>query len=181
MQPKTTSRRHRGVLSVMRVGLSLTMATVLGFGSPGTAADPPDLVIDLPAGLACGDFDLRVEIRGGTQVFKEFTDQNGNVVRKLSAGRGSALLFINLSTDATFAVQPSGSVSHTTVNPDGSTTVADTGHNVVILFPTDVPPGPSTMQYVGRLVYTVSPPPDNVFVVQSFSGQTTDICAALSD
>jgi len=78
-------------------------------------------------------------------------------------------------------VQPNGSVTHTTVNPDGSTTVADTGHNVVILFPTDVPPGPSTTQYVGRLVYTVSPPPDAVFTVQSFSGQTTDICAALSD
>jgi len=165
----------------MRVALLLTVAAVLGSGSPATAADPPDQIIDLPAGIACDDFDLRVEIRGGTQVFKAFTDKNGNVVRMLSAGKGSALLFINLSTDATFAVQPNGSVTHTTVNPDGSTTVADTGHNVVILFPTDVPPGPSTTQYVGRLVYTVSPPPDAVFTVQSFSGQTTDICAALSD
>ncbi len=163
------------------VALLLTVAAVLGSGSPATAADPPDQVIDLPAGVACNDFDLRVEIRGGNQVFKTFTDKNGNVVRTLSAGKGSALLFINLSTDATFSLKANGSVTHTTVNPDGSSTVAATGHNVVILFPTDVPPGPSTTLYVGRFVFTVSPPPDNVFTVQSFSGQTTDICDALSD
>jgi hypothetical protein len=185
MQPKTPYRRPRGGLTVMSVALLLTVAAVLGFGNPATAADSTTL--DLPAGLACA-FRLSVEIRGGNQVMKEFEDKNGNVVRKLSAGKGSALSFTQCidatedpCTGATFSLKANGSVIHTTVNPDGSSTVADTGHNVVILFPTDVPPGPSTTLYVGRLVFTISPPPDNVFTVQSFSGHTTDICDALSD
>src|SRR5438094_1171934 len=104
MKPKTTYRRHRGALSVMIVALILTLAAVLVSGRPATAADPPDQVFELPAGLACNDFDLRVEVRG-VQVVKEFTDKNGNVVRTLSAGKGSALLFMNLSTDATFSLK----------------------------------------------------------------------------
>jgi hypothetical protein len=176
MNPKTTDRRHRGALSVMLVALILTLAAVLGSGSPATAAD--STVMDFPAGLAC-DFDLRVEIRGGSQVVKEFVDKNGNVVRMLSAGKGSALSFTNLSTGATFSLKSNGSAIHTTVNPDGSSTVADTGHNVLILFPTDVPAGPSTTLYVGRVVFTVDT--NGVFTVQQVSAETTDICAALSD
>lgn len=176
MKPKTTYRRHRGVLSVMLVALILTLAAVLGSGSLATAADP--LVIDFPAGLAC-DFDLRVEIRGGNQVVKEFVDKNGNVVRMLSAGKGSALLFTNLSTGATFSLKANGSVSHITFNPDGSYTQTITGHNVLILFPTDVPAGPSTTLHLGRVVFTVDT--SGVFTVQQVSGQTTDICAVLSE
>jgi hypothetical protein len=176
MKPKTTYRRLRGVLSVMLVALILTLAAVLGSGSPATAADP--IVLDFPAGVAC-DFDLRVEISGGNQVVKEFVDKNGNVVRMLSAGKGSALLFTNLSTDATFSLKANGSVTHTTFNPDGSSTVVITGHNVLILFPTDVPAGPSTTLYVGRVVFTVDS--SGVFTVQQVSGETTDICAVLSE
>ena len=180
MKPKTTYRRHKGVLSVMIIALILTLAVVLGSGSQATAADPPDTItIDLPAGVACNDFDLRVEISGGNQVVKEFMDKNGNVVRMLSAGKGSALSFTNLSTDATFSLKANGSVSHITFNPDGSYTQAITGHNVLVLFPTDVPAGPSTTLHVGRVVFTVDS--NAVFTVQQVSGQTTDICAVLSD
>jgi hypothetical protein len=178
MTPQTRLRRHRGVLSVTRVAVILTFAMVLGSGSLATAAEPPDQVIDLPAGLACPDFDLRVEIRG-IQVIKEFTDKNGNVVRTLSAGKGSALVFINLATGATFSLKANGSATHTTLHPDGSSTVALTGHNVLVLFPTDVPAGPSTTLHEGRVVYTVDT--NEVFTVQQVSGKTTDICAALSD
>ena len=176
MKSRTTYRRHRGVLSAMLIALILTLATVLGSGSPATAAD--STTIELPAGLAC-DFGLSVEIRGGNQVMKEFVDKNGNVVRMLSAGKGSALSFTNLSTGATFSLKANGSVTHTTVNPDGSSTVATTGHNVIVLFPTDVPAGPSTTLYVGRVVFTVDS--SGVFTVQQVSGQTTDICAVLSE
>jgi hypothetical protein len=168
-------RRHRGVRSVMLVALILTLAAVLGSATPAIAADPT--VIDLPAGTAC-DFDLRVEISGGSNVMKEFVDKNGNVVRMLTAGKGSALSFTNLSTGATFSLKANGAVSHTTFNPDGSSTVAITGHNVLILFPTDVPAGPSTTLHVGRVVFTVDT--SGVFTVQQVSGQTTDICAVLS-
>jgi hypothetical protein len=168
-------RRHRGVLSVMLVALILTLAAVLGSASPATAADPT--VIDFPAGTAC-DFDLRVEISGGSNVVKEFVDKNGNVVRMLFAGKGSALSFTNLSTGATFSLKANGSVTHITFNPDGSSTWDITGHNVLILFPTDVPAGPSTTLHVGRVVFTVDS--SGVFTVQQVSGQTTDICAVLS-
>ena len=168
-------RRHGGVLSIMLVMLVLPLAAVLGSGSPATAAD--STTIELPPGLAC-DFGLSVEIRGGNQVMKEFVDKNGNVVRTLSAGTGSDLSFTNLSTGATFSLKANGSVTHTTINPDGSSMVVATGHNVIILFPTDVPAGPSTTLYVGRVVFTVDS--SGVFAVQQASGETTDICAVLS-
>ena len=53
-----------------------------------------------------------------------------------------------------------------------------TGHNVLILFPTDVPAGPSTTLYVGRVVFTVDS--DGVFAVTDTNGTSTDICVALS-
>jgi len=135
-------------------------------------------VIDLPAGLACEAFDLHIEITGGNQVIKEFVDRNGNVVRELFAGTGSALSFTNVSTNATFSLRSNGAVLHRTVNSDGSFTETITGHNVLILFPTDVPAGPSTTLHVGRVVYTVDI--NGVFTVEEVSGQTTDICAVLS-
>ena len=96
MKLKTTYGQNRGILSMMIVALIVALVAVLGSGSPATAAD--DVTFDLPAGLACADFDLRVEIWGGNQVYKEFVDKNGNLVRILSAGKGSRLLFTNLST-----------------------------------------------------------------------------------
>jgi hypothetical protein len=100
-------------------------------------------------------------------------------VRLLSAGKGSELSFTNLDTGATLSLTTGGSVTHITLNPDGSQTVTATGHTVLILFPTDVPAGPSTTLYQGRIVYTVDP--DEVFTLQEVSGRETDICAALSD
>jgi hypothetical protein len=178
MKPKTMDRRHRGGLSVMMVTLILTLAVILGSGSPATAADLPNCeALELAAGLAC-DFALCLESVGGNQVMKEFRDENGNLVRIISAGRGAVLSFTNLSTGATLSLTTGGSVSQTTFNPDGSKTVTNTGHNVVIFFPTDDPPGPSTTLYQGRLVYIDD---NGVFTLQTFSGRTTDICAALSD
>jgi hypothetical protein len=160
----------------MLVALILTLAVVLGSGSPATA-DEPDQVFDLPAGLAC-DFPLHLEVFGGNQVMKEFTDENGNPVRMLSAGKGSLLVFENLDTGTTLSLTTGGSVSQTMFNPDGSQTVTGTGHTGLILFPTDVPAGPSTTQYQGRIVYTIDP--DGVFTLQEVDARETDICAGLS-
>lgn len=138
-----------------------------------------DLVLDLPAGLACAGFDLRVEITGNpNRVSREFTDRNGNVVRMLTAGKGNTLSFTNLSTGAVLALRPNGSVEHIGLLPDGSQKWATTGHNVLILFPTDIPAGPSTTQYVGRVTFTINT--SGIFTMGSTSGKSTDICAALS-
>ena len=53
------------------------------------------------------------------------------------------------------------------------------GHLVLIMFPSDVPAGPSTTLYVGRVVFDV----DNatgVFTLREARGNATDLCAALS-
>jgi hypothetical protein len=175
MKLKTTYGQNRGIFSMMIVALIVAFVAVLGSGSPATAADY--VVYDLPEGLAC-DFHLVVESWGGNQVYKEFVDKDGNLIRILSAGKGSRLLFTNLDTSATFSIKANGSVTHITFNPDLSYTSSTTGHNVLILFPTDVPAGPSTTAYVGRVVYTVDT--GGVFTLQEVSGRATDICSVLS-
>jgi hypothetical protein len=159
----------------IRCLLAYMMAGALGSASLASAAD--SFTSDFPAGLACA-FELLIEGSGGHQVFREFLDKNDNVVRTLTAGTGSALTFTNVATGATFSSQSNGAVTHVTYNPDGSSIWVTTGHNVLILFPTDTPAGPSTTLYVGHVVFTV----DTSFnyALQQHSGQATDICAALS-
>ncbi|PYO54079.1 MAG: hypothetical protein DMD83_23040 [Candidatus Rokuibacteriota bacterium] len=109
---------------------------------------------------------------------REFLDENGNVVRTLTTGTGSALTFTNLDTNATLSLRSNGAVTNVTNNPDGSQTVVTMGHNILILFPTDVPAGPTTTLYVGRLVFTIDS--SGTFTLQQHSGKAIDICAALS-
>jgi hypothetical protein len=158
---------------------ALAVASALAVGTPvPVSAAAPDFRIDLPAGMACAGFDLRVEGTGDKRIMREFTDRNGNVVRTLAAGKGFTLTFTNLDTGESLTLRSSGSVERTTVNSDGTRTVVSTGHNVVIFFPTDIPAGPSTTLYVGQIVYTVDA--SEVFTLQSTSGTTTDLCALLA-
>lgn len=135
----------------------------------------PDIILE--PGLAC-DFGLGIDVRGGPQVSREFTDRNGNV-RLLSAGQGSQLTFYNLSSGNRLTTRPNGSVSHIVVNADGSQTIVGTGHNVILLFPTDQPPGPDAILYVGRIEFTLVPETGLINILR-FNGKSTDLCAALS-
>jgi hypothetical protein len=172
--PVTRSRKARHLVAGV-TALALGSAVAVATAAPASAAE---LDIKLPAGTAC-TFELRIQGSGDKRIMRTFTDQNGEVVRLLSAGKGFDLTFTNTSTDESISFPSNGSVERTTVNADGTNTVQATGHNVVIFFPTDVPAGPSTTLYKGRLVYTVTPP-DNVFTFVSSSGPTTDICALLA-
>lgn len=135
-------------------------------------------VINLDPGVACS-FGLRIESTGGEhRICRNFFDKSGNLVRVLSAGKGYVLTFTNLDTGATLTTPANGSNTHTTYNADGSRTEVATGHNVIILFPTDTPPGPSTVLYVGQVVYRVDP--GEVFTLTKVTGKSTDICATLS-
>lgn len=146
-------------------------------GAPAATA-APDFSQDLPAGLACAGFDLRVEGADSKRHYKEFEDRNGNVVKSIEAGKGYTLTFTNLTTKASITFESNGSVNRTTYNADGTSTSSVTGHNVLIFFPTDVPAGPSTTLYLGRVVYTVTT--EGVWTLESTAGQSVDICAALS-
>jgi hypothetical protein len=152
---------------------ALVASTALIAGAQPAGAAPSDFDIIVPAGLACSDFDLRLQSTDSNTHTKTF--KNG---RTIAAGRGAVLTFTNLTTKESLTIQSHGSVSKTTPNGDETTTVQSTGHNVIILFPTDVPAGPSTILYVGRVVYTISA--NNDFVVQNTSGKQTDICAQLA-
>jgi hypothetical protein len=127
-------------------------------------------------GQAC-EFSLGIDIVGGNQVNRTFTDRNGNV-RILSAGQGSQLTFYNLSTANVLSLRPNGSVSHITVNPDGTQSIVGTGHNVIVLFDTD-PGGPDASLYVGRIEFLFNPETGFTQIFK-FNGKSTDICAALS-
>lgn len=131
----------------------------------------------LPAGVACS-FPLQFQVAGTPPDTKVFTDKEGNPVKSITAGKGVQLTFTNVISGATLSLKANGSVTKQTFNPDGTTTFVTTGHNVLILFPSDVPPGPTTTLYVGRVVFTV----DNagVFTLLGTSGKATDICAVLS-
>jgi hypothetical protein len=137
----------------------------------------PTLDVQLPAGEGC-EFPLHV-VSDGDRVEKKFTDKTGKFVRIIEAGQGWQLTFTNEENGSTLVIKPNGSVRRTTnINPNGSSTVTSTGHNILIFFPTDVPTGPSTIQYVGRVVYKVDP--NGVFTLRQATGKQNDICAALS-
>jgi hypothetical protein len=163
------------------IGLVIAGATLVALGSavPSTAV-AADYTLNFPAGVACESFDLRIE--GDTNpkrpAVKEFYDKNGNLVRILSPGKGDAITFTNLATTATLELAANGTVDLIIPNADGSRTWAAMGHSVLIWFPTDVPAGPWTRLYVGRVVFTIDA--SDTWTLNSTSGNSMDICAALS-
>ena len=160
----------------MSAAAAVASTAALAVSADAAVAAPFHLVF--PAGTAC-TFELAVDgVGGDKRVERTFVDTNGNPVRMLSAGVGSQLTFTNLSNGDTTALSANGAVTQTVFNADGSQTLTLTGHNVLFLFPSDVPAGPSSTLYVGRVVFTVDA--DGVFTVVSTSGSATDICAALS-
>jgi hypothetical protein len=73
---------------VRLIGMTvLVVAALLGASSATFAEGPPDTVLDLEAGVAC-PFRLVIVVRGGNQVYKEFLDKKGALVRFLQAGAG---------------------------------------------------------------------------------------------
>ena len=164
----------------MRTGLAYGVAALLAavaLLAAGRARAAPDSTMTYPQGQACS-FPLQIDITGGPQVNKTFEGRDGSV-RFLSAGKGSDLVFTNLSTGATYALKGNGAVSWLRIDQSGSARITLTGHNIVIYFPTDVPAGPSTTLVVGREDIAVDLATFQ-FTRLARSGETTDICAALS-
>jgi hypothetical protein len=88
------------------------------------------------------------------------------------------ITFANADTGRSVTLRLGGA-GHITLNPDGSTTAVGTGNQVLTLFPTDVPAGPSTTLYSGRVVTSISP--TGVFTLIGANGKPpVDLCAVLS-
>jgi hypothetical protein len=148
----------------------------MGSGSASAAPTTnPPISGSFPAGQAC-TFQLDFSGRGGN-----FMTRQTNSIRTISGGTGSALTFTNAANGKTVSFPSNGVASIVTQpNQDGSFTEQLTGHNVVILMPTDITKGPSTTLIVGRVVINVGPKPLFPFDVLSVSGTQTDICALLT-
>jgi hypothetical protein len=154
-----------------------------------TFAVPQSALADvqiIPKGLACPDFNVGLATTGGPVVEKTFNYKDGSV-RFLSVGKGVVVTWTNYGPDPanpvagkSVAIKTSGSVTSTKISPDGTqATVTATGHNGLVLFPSDLPAGPTTTQYIGRIVYTVDLP-TGTFTLLSTSGSERDICAELA-
>ncbi|WP_210481324.1 hypothetical protein [Naasia sp. SYSU D00948] len=154
--------------------VALAAALVAGGAAPARAQD---VVVDFPAGVAC-EFAVTVEIEGGNARTRDFFDEDGNIVRTLVTGRGDDLTFINAETGESLVLAFRGAAQRVTYHPDGTQTVVASGHVVLILFPTDVPAGPTTTLYAGRIEFTIDAA--GVFTLQRTSGTSTDLCAALA-
>jgi hypothetical protein len=170
------SKTNRLVASAsLLAALSLTIAQPSSGAAP---APEPAFEVDLPAGLAC-TFPLRLHSSAGEVRTITFTTENGQPGRIISVKTGVVLTYTNLDTGASVSIKTSGSVT-SAVPLDGVTeTRTATGHNGLILFPDDVPAGPTTTQYNGRIVYTFNTATGFVEVLET-SGKATDICAELS-
>jgi hypothetical protein len=149
-------------------------ATLVGATVGPAAAD----TTSFPAGIAC-EFPLTVDGGADTRSVHEFTDADGNVVRTILAGRGTAVTLTNEDTGATLSLPANGAPWRIVNNLDGTRTFTTMGHLVLILFPNDVPAGPTTTLYVGRVVFDVDDT-TGVFTLRETRGRATDLCAALS-
>ena len=163
--------RRRGAGLLTR---ALTVVAALAIAGPVLAYD-----FTFPAGVAC-QFEVGVDVTSAppNRVSKTFTDRNGNIVRLFEGGKGAGLTFSNTSTSASLALKGNGAVITTTSLPDGSILYKARGHVVLIMFPTDIPAGPSTVLYTGQFVYTVAA--NGVTTLEGSSGAKMDICAALA-
>ena len=155
-----------GLVAAAAVAASTSAAAAAG---PPVAPDPQQFT--LPAGLAC-PFELDIQTSGGAQVH----NTAGSTL--ITAGTGTRLVFTNTATGETLTTRSNGAVSRVTTAADGTQTHELLGHNAVILFPSDVPAGPSTVVYSGRVVIEVGT--DGVWTLISTSGRSLDVCAELT-
>jgi hypothetical protein len=130
-----------------------------------------------PAGIACAGFELSVAVDVEKQTVTTFFDSEGNPVRQLIVGR-LIVTITNESTGASLTTRL-GDAFHVFLNPDGTVTLTGTGRSLVILFPTDVPAGPATTLYFGRVVIDVDPA-TGIFTLRDAAGSTVDVCAILA-
>ncbi|WP_248762059.1 hypothetical protein [Pseudarthrobacter sp. SSS035] len=170
--------------SITRVlAVSALAAAALAPAQPALAAEEQFFDPD----VACPDFVLGFLPTGGILHTKEFKDRNGNVVRILTAGKGTLNTYTNYGPDPlnrvagkSVSIRTDGSVTSIKVNPDDTLTYTTTGHFGLIMYPSDVPAGPSTTQYIGRIVFDVDLA-TGVFTLVSTRGSAVDVCAKLAN
>jgi hypothetical protein len=154
----------------------LATATVLALAAMIVVAQPA-AAIDLPEGIGCS-FPWRIEGGEFPPERKTFTDPNGNPITVL-AGKSGAVTYTNLDTNKSLTFQSRGTALRITERSDGTQLLEFSGNVGIILFPSDVPAGPSTTQINGRLVLSFDPATGFTVVLKQVGNQI-DVCARLS-
>ena len=157
------------------IGALLCVAS-LGANAYQFPSDPPDWAIPFDAGLAC-TYPLTVEGWAGKNNTREFTDKDGNA-NFVITGKGHDFRFTNNANGKTTTQMSQGVQQHIVFYPDGSQKYTTTGALLLVLFPTDIPAGPSTVYYNGRTVLTITA--EGVGTLEPPHASARDICAELS-
>jgi len=98
--------------------------------------------------------------------------------RLVQAGRAAKLIVTNDDTGVTKVLHPrGGSLVRYIPQDNGTTRSIATGVNLVTLFPTDTPPGPSSTLYQGRVDINIDTAGN--WTVEKADGRATDVCALL--
>jgi hypothetical protein len=156
----------------------LAIATACASAALVAAAPPASAApIVIPAGQGCA-FELKLEGGAFPPERHSFTDRNGNKITVL-AGKSGATTWTNTKTGKSVTFTSRGTALRVTQTSPTSQILEFSGHAGLVLFPTDVPAGPSTTQMTGRLVLSFDPTTGDTVVLKQ-EGQQTDVCAALS-
>ena len=167
-------RRRPAAVAVLAAALTTGLAS-------SASANPPTpveaAIYNFDPGVAC-TFPLTVSATSGLLRSNEFNNGPKGTVRQILVGTGVSYTFENASTGARITIKAAGSAIHTSV-VDGVQTVDLNGQNIVIFFPSDVPAGPSTTLYQGRVVYTVDLA-TGISTLVSTTDKGLNICSTLT-
>lgn len=168
---------HLGLIGLGAPALALGIGAVLG-----TATAHADTTSTYPCGTACKNSTVSVTSADNGKTNTKTTTSKDGVVTTRTTGKGPDLTFFNPNDPSvTVPLKGNGATSTTKTNPDGTTTLVVTGHNVLISYPTDTlvdgQPGPATQLVTGRAVVQIDAQGNWTTVKQN--GKITDICAQL--
>lgn len=162
----------------------VVLVTVFGFCSQALAVPPDHEPFPgaapgaLPAGIACA-FAVSIDLVSGDQgQIITFFDHDGNVVRIVGTAKPSVWRITNLDTNASFTFDLPAGQEVVIPQADGSTLVAIHGGAIDFNAPTDVPPGPFTIENVGQTVLVVAA--DGHTASLNLNGKVTDLCAKVA-
>ena len=167
-----------GVCVAACVAALIWTAIPAGAGAPTREPGGSTSSGSIPAGVAC-TFAVSINVvAGGQGQLMTFFDRDGNVVRSTNHARPSTWVFTNLDNGKAVTLGlPAGILTLSTA-ADGTTTVVIDGSAIGFNAPTDTPPGPFSLENIGRLVFVIAA--DGNGTITQLSGNTTDLCAAVA-
>jgi hypothetical protein len=167
-----------GVCVAAGLAALMWMAIPAGASAPTREPGGSTSTGDVPAGVACA-FAVSINVvAGGQGQLMTFFDRDGNVVRQTNHARPSTWAFTNLENGKSVTLRLPAGILTVSTAADGTTTVVIDGSAIGFNAPTDTPPGPFSLENIGRLVFVIAA--DGSGTITQLSGNTTDLCAAVA-